>query len=49
MMDEMENYKPEKMPYVVQYQLAMSIIENETLTDEQRKKIYKKNNHITNR
>ncbi len=40
-MDEMENYKPEKMPYVVQYQLAMSIIENETLTDEQRKNIQK--------
>lgn len=38
-MDEMENYKPEKMPYVVKYQLAMSIIENETLTDEQRKNI----------
>ncbi|CAH0347674.1 type VII secretion protein EssB [Bacillus sp. CECT 9360] len=35
----LENYDPEDMPYVVQYELASSYIVNEPLTDEQRKTI----------
>lgn len=34
--DKLEGYSPERMPYVVQYQLAKSYIENESLTEEQR-------------
>lgn len=37
--DNLEGYNPEKMPYVVQYQLAKSYIENESLTEEQKNNI----------
>ncbi|MED4905416.1 type VII secretion protein EssB [Parageobacillus thermoglucosidasius] len=40
----LENYPPEKMPYVVQYELASSYVMTESLTEEQRKVVL---NNIT--
>jgi type VII secretion protein EssB len=40
----LENYPPEKMPYVVQYELASSYVMTESLTEEQRKAVL---NNIT--
>lgn len=35
----LEKYNPEKMPYIVQYQLAAAYVVNESLTEEQRKNV----------
>jgi uncharacterized membrane protein YukC len=40
----LENYPPEKMPYVVQYELASSYVMTESLNEEQRKVVL---NNIT--
>ncbi|OQP00249.1 type VII secretion protein EssB [Geobacillus sp. 44B] len=40
----LENYPPEKMPYVVQYELASSYVMTESLTEEQQKVVL---NNIT--
>ncbi|MBA2875703.1 type VII secretion protein EssB [Thermaerobacillus caldiproteolyticus] len=40
----LENYPPEKMPYVVQYELASSYVMTESLTEEQRQNVQ---NNIT--
>ncbi|WP_027409951.1 type VII secretion protein EssB [Anoxybacteroides tepidamans] len=40
----LEDYPPEKMPYVVQYELASSYVMTESLTEEQRKMVL---NNIT--
>ncbi|HLS34973.1 MAG TPA: type VII secretion protein EssB [Bacillota bacterium] len=37
--DELDGYSPEKMPYVVKYQLAKAYVQNEALTEEQKQNI----------
>ncbi|MCU9612785.1 type VII secretion protein EssB [Caldibacillus lycopersici] len=38
-MDRLERYNPEGMPYIVQYELALSYVRQEALTEEQRKNV----------